>query len=243
LLLENEDIFGQGDQVMLTIRRKGLFWLSIAMLFVGASLGLIQPYANYCESNYANQYYCAAYEMMMSFGTFVDAHNGAITAIATAFIGLFTFTIWHVNNSQLAHAHQVERAYLSGGGVLEIEIVKPAIPPGGLNLPSRKIPLFELHINNHGKTPGRLLEIGFNACEDNAIPEIPDYQWRHCFDWIGPGTQSRRYGTIPVPPNLRNPIVYARFRYCDIFGDEHSCGFIQRGGEPIRAPDAYTDWN
>jgi hypothetical protein len=153
-----------------------------------------------------------------------------------------------VSNDQIAHAHQVERAYLSGGGVLGTEVVNQAIPldyneSRNLDLTSINRPVFELAINNHGKTPGRLLAIGSNVCEGGAIPEIPDYRWKDSFDWIGPGTQSRRYGEIRIPPNLKNPIVYARFRYRDIFGDEHSCGFIQRGSESIPAPDAYTDWD
>jgi hypothetical protein len=209
-----------------------------------------------CEQPKPDQEHCTRYNLapflIIEDFKALDTASVAITSLATAVIAWFTRTIWKINKSQLEHAHQVERSYLSGGGVPETRIVKQnqVIQKvlEGAGVPVDPVAVrtgnFELHINNHGKTPGQLLKIGFNFCEADAILETPDYQWHPFPDWIGPGTQSRRYfRLIPIPRELRDPVIYVRFRYLDIFGGKHSCGFIQRGGEPIRAPDAYTDWD
>src|SRR5207248_2719559 len=44
-----------------------------------------------------------------------------VTAIATAVIAAFTATIFAINRKQLKHSQHVERAYISGGGALEME--------------------------------------------------------------------------------------------------------------------------
>src|SRR5579884_8495 len=53
-------------------------------------------------------------------GFFISKHHegivAGVTTAATVAIAWFTATIWNVNRSQLAHGHQVERAYISGGG-------------------------------------------------------------------------------------------------------------------------------
>jgi hypothetical protein len=104
---------------------------------------------------------------------------------------------------------------------------------------------FELHINNHGKTPGELTEIGIGFCEAMAVPEKPDYTRLYFQDWIGPGTQSRPIHRIAIPATLSYPAIYGRFYYRDIFGDRHSSGFIlaidQTGSLPVLAPREYTD--
>src|SRR6202043_3926282 len=48
----------------------------------------------YCESDYANDYYCTAYRITMVLATLVETHNGALTAIATVFVGAFTYTLY-----------------------------------------------------------------------------------------------------------------------------------------------------
>jgi hypothetical protein len=96
------------------IRRKRLFWFGITLLVVGIASLVLPPYGGYCESNLANKYYCAAYEMMVALFAFVDAHNGAVTAIATIFIGLFTYTLkrstdkmWDAGERQIKTTRQI----------------------------------------------------------------------------------------------------------------------------------------
>jgi hypothetical protein len=179
------------------------------------------------------------------------------TALATAAIAYFTWTIKGINRSQLSYTQQIERAYISGGGVPQMQHLLPptevypvayeghiidavdrpaAVPTGN----------FELHINNYGKTPGELREIGFGFCEVDKISPAPHYDRRHFRDWIGPGTGSRPIHLIRIPKGLANPAIYGRFYYRDIFGGNHSCGFIQTIGpngetSPILAPAVYTE--
>src|SRR3954469_7576717 len=64
-----------------------------ALLFVGVSFLVTPPYKHYCESDHANNYYCAAYEVVAAFGDFAHAYEAAITALATALIAWFTLTL------------------------------------------------------------------------------------------------------------------------------------------------------
>ena len=77
----------------MVIQRKRLFWFGVSLFAVGVALLVFPPYGAYCESDHANNEYCAAYEMTAALGGFLDAHNGTVTAIATVFIGLFTYTL------------------------------------------------------------------------------------------------------------------------------------------------------
>jgi hypothetical protein len=74
--------------------RQNVMRLAYALLFVGIALLLIPPYKEYCEGAQSNNYYCAAYEIATSLGTFIEAHNGAFTALATAAVAWFTWTLW-----------------------------------------------------------------------------------------------------------------------------------------------------
>jgi hypothetical protein len=76
------------------IRRRQQFWVSVALLFLGAAILLFPSYAQYCEGNYPGQYICAAYDITVSLGYFVEAHNGAFTAVASIAIAAFTYTLY-----------------------------------------------------------------------------------------------------------------------------------------------------
>ncbi len=160
-----------------------------------------------------------------------------ITALATAVIAAFTATIYFVNKSQLRHAHEVERAYLSGGG-------------GHSN------GVFQVCVNNFGKTPGELIRMEFGFCEADNIPPVPRYTVPRFFqDNIRPSDASRYLEgmDVPIPLGLKTPVIFGRYYYRDIFmrDDEplHYCGFILeiRGGArttwPIEAPRAHTAWD
>lgn len=162
----------------------------------------------------------------------VDHWSALVTAFATAAIAYFTWTIKRINDAQLRHAHQVERAYISGGG-------GPEVLQNGMATET-----FILCINNYGKTQGELLRYGVGFCESDAIPETPEYAWVDYRDWYGPGTIGREIARYGIP-KLQRPVVYGRFLYQDIFGGKHSIGFINRllfnTSKPILAPRAYTE--
>lgn len=175
-----------------------------------------------------------------------------ITAVATAAIGRFTWTIKGINQSQLAHSHQVERAYFSGGCSIETRRSQRAMADlVTRKLVERREPTgnVEIHVNNYGKTPGEMLEISVEFCEASAIPAEPIYNRSTCRDWIAPGTEHRVIDVRMVPEKISNPVVYARLYYRDIFSEKvHSCGFIQdiqgHRSRTLRPPTrAYTDWD
>jgi len=139
------------------------------------------------------------------------------------------------------------RAYISGGGVLESREIErpltnvPTIPYSVKIETVRERVLtgrFELHINNYGRTPGELIEYGIGFCEEGKVPLTPDYKRKSHHDWIQPGRGHRPIDWIQMPEG--QPIVYGRFYYRDVFGEEHSCGFIQHGATTIPAPEVYT---
>lgn len=72
-----------------------------------------------------------------------DRHNGLITAFATAFIGLFTLTLWLVNRRQGLDARTIQRAY--------VKISHPS--PGIEQLDESGHIWLTITVKNHGKTP------------------------------------------------------------------------------------------
>jgi ABC-type dipeptide/oligopeptide/nickel transport system permease component len=90
---------------------------SILVFLFCWSLGWLPPsHVPYCYTNDAGNKECATYNIVLvAFWQIGKAFNWispAITAIATAFIGIFTATIYYINKRQLAHTHTIERAYV-----------------------------------------------------------------------------------------------------------------------------------
>jgi len=109
---------------------------------------------------------------------------------------------------------------------------------------------FEFHVNNYGKTPGKVFKIGWGFCEDHAVPPgRSSYHEKYFDSWIPPGISSLALLTIDIPPNLSAPAIYGRVFYQTIFGDRFSSGFLYRisnepgrGSESISPPDpSYTN--
>ena len=192
--------------------------------------------------------------------------SSALTAAATIAIAFFTLTLWDTNREHLRHAMEIERAYVSGGGVKEVRqrIVRPplniAIPqhasvshlPDGSLLLTGATGRFEVHINNHEKTPAHLHWIRFGFCEAASPPAKPVYGARRsASDSFGPGTQSRPIATEPIPEGpFSRPAIFGRFYWTDIWRRGWSVGFIHEipgpaalpnGGLYIEAPAAYSD--
>jgi hypothetical protein len=165
---------------------------------------------------------------------FVSKYNGALSAIAGIAVACLTVTLWLVNASQLRHDQQVDRAYVSGGG--------PDNWPGGP---------FVLTINNYGGTPATLVELALECCELNAIPPRPkylddDYKWiRHPRGVYPPGAKGWEVGRLSYA-GFREPVVYGRFRYEDIWKKPHHYSFILTLAPgtflPSNISPAYTDW-
>ena len=110
----NVEQFQFKHDMWMLIFQKRQFWLAIGLLLVGISFLVFPSYGAYCESDRANNYYCAAYSVAMTLGHVVESHNGAITALATIFIGLFTYTLkrstdkmWGAGERQIKTARQI----------------------------------------------------------------------------------------------------------------------------------------
>jgi hypothetical protein len=174
-------------------------------------------------------------------------------ALFTGLLVVVTGLLVYITGRNIVHLRRTERAYISGGGPAEITAAAAPITfRRGNVIVHYTLSVvggdFIFQINNHGKTPGNLYEIGIGFCDAAIpIPEIPVYRFEHFFDWIGPGTQSRTIMRIPIPAGFVSPAVYGRLRYKDIFNKERSSGFILEishiGTIPIPAPQEYTKSN
>ena len=218
--------------------------------------------------NRSGQQTCATlHEGFMQFLAFIWDHatHDNIIAVASVMVAVFTATIWLVNRSQLQRSQEVERAYVSGGGARHLRRyvnppnVVPVFPanasiltqPDGTVIVVEPTAFFELHINNHGKTPARIHHARVGFCDAAAPPPEPPYG--PIFpevDNIGPGTQSRFLRLIDIPQGqFGRAAICGRFYWKDIWDREWSSGFIYEipGGPAlpndslsIEAPPAYT---
>jgi len=195
-------------------------------------------------------------ESVVSFaGNYPNEISAGITALATIIVAWFTATIWLINRSQLIHSRQVERAYVSGGGAPQVQETDlgtqtvPGVTGGSMtrHMGISRIPTgaFVVCVNNYGKTPAGLEWVGIGFCDAENVPETPSYRFLYRWDWIQPGDRGRPIFTVAIPKLMT--AVYGRFYYLDIFGDRHSCGFINEVGaeqnrsDPIPAPATYTE--
>lgn len=153
----------------------------------------------------------------------------AFAALASA---AFAGTIWKVNKRQLEHTRKVDRAYVSGGG--------PGNPPHGP---------FVLTIDNYGRTPATLIEYAVDFCEVTAIPREPTYLAAD-FDRVRlraiyPPDTTSEVAVIPYG-NLKQPVVFGRFWYEDVWKEPHYFSFILRlpptDPLPANISPAYTAW-
>jgi hypothetical protein len=159
-------------------------WLyaGLVLLGMGVAFLLLPPYATYCESTYQNDKYgCASYEILSSILSFLEAHNALITAIATGFIALFTFTLrrstdnlWDASRQQLDHARI---AFLSS--LRPRMRVKHIWFTGELGDIWKGAPI-EVRIDAVNSGEGRALVTKFNymtwvVSKDRGLPQRPPY--------------------------------------------------------------------
>src|SRR6266404_5050328 len=158
----------------------------------------------------------------------------------------------------------IERAYVSGGGARQVtqrisrnaavgveDNEHPIEQSDGTFIIVGPTNRFEVHINNHGKTPARVhhFRVGFfNAA---APPPDPPYGDRKPLkDTFGPGTQSRRVRVVDIPQGqFARTAICGRFYWDDIWGRHWSSGFAYEIPGPvlpndslsIETPAAYTE--
>ncbi len=172
----------------------------------------------------------------------LQRYNGAVTAVATVFIFIFTATIWCTARSQLKHTRQIERAYLSAMGP---SAAKDGIPQ-----------FYRLEVSNNGKTPATLLQIAVEIQSLGKIQQGPKYlvpgykrtPYRRVFY---PGERDTKLSGHSVPPGIDEPFVYGRLWYSDIWGEKHIHSFLLKmepGGTTVQVdapniPGEYYRWD
>jgi hypothetical protein len=238
-----------------TFRPVAVLVLLLAIFYLEArALGRIPAYVQDCEKSQHTGYEeCSTYHIsfyaLRQIGKFLDTVSPAVTAAATGVIAAFTWTIWLINRSQLEHGRQVERAYVSGGGGRKLS---PTELPGKDGEPMQVLldtGVFEFHVSNYGKTPGKVFQIGYGFCEMANVPDVdPTYTLEYIDSWIDPGRSGLPIFVTEIPRNLAHPAAYGRVYYETIFGDRFSSGFLYRiprgqgGGVSIRPPNPrYTN--
>jgi hypothetical protein len=134
---------------------------------------------------------------------------------------------------QLLLSRQVERAYVSGGIIIEwgdTNRSEAEYGPGGTVLMRTiKEPRdVVITVSNHGKTPAYITEMDVQICKPADLPKLPDYA--NCDVTlnlsIGPGIENVRTRKQFGFPEAAAKIIYGRIHYRDIFGDTHMTGFI-----------------
>jgi hypothetical protein len=131
--------------------RKLLGAFLILSLLVLVAILWTGPYCNYYYGDHTKNEYCAAYEGVRLIGAIIQRYSGAITAIATFAIALFTWTLWRSSEKMwiatqkaLRHAEETAERQLRA----YVHISRAAIkfePP--------EIPEWHLEIKNFGQTP------------------------------------------------------------------------------------------
>src|SRR5208282_4364980 len=190
----------------------------------------------------------------------------ALTAFATVAIALLTRRLWKINRSQLQRNRKVERAYVSGGGARTIvhrtstsasaapnSVITRRSDNGLYDIIEPINDFFDLHVNNHGKTPARLHHVRVGFCDASVpLPAVPPYEDRlPCSDAIGPGTQSRFLRQVRLTRRWTRTAICGRFYWIDIWNREWSSGFVyeipldrpasQNGSLSIESPSVYWE--
>ena len=177
----------------------------------------------------------------------LDAHEGALTFVATAFIGVFTWVIACVNRRQLRHARRVDRAYVTGGGDIWTD-------------EKTGKQYFRLDIENHGQTPAfvRAYDVRFAKLTDlqDEFPTVRNVKKRPLVDGVSPQGGRRKIFTKIEREKLSDDAVFGAVWYEDVWGDEHPSRFILRiaetndiKGEGLTRLDVrgvgkdYSDWD
>jgi hypothetical protein len=149
-------------------------------------------------------------------------HDGVITAIGTAVIGLFTVVLGVVAWFQYWHARDVDRAYVTAGGDLARDAANRIV--------------FRLEVENIGRSAAIVTsyDVKFGHFASVRLPakalDVVERANVHD-DRLGPaGTGRSDFKVIetPVLLNGSEDIVYGAVWYRDIWGQPHRSRFILR---------------
>jgi hypothetical protein len=173
---------------------------------------------------------------------FLQSYNGAVTALATVAIGIFTLCLVAVTNRQARltkrTADIAERALVDLERPI-LQIIEPFQSMGHMLSDEPDAISTHYKIANFGRTPATLREISIQFGEWNELLPAPAYEVKIPTAIIIPQGQ-----TIPGKTKTKLPIrfyadkkhsfVFGYFRYSDIFGFSHVTGFGLRWDSELR---------
>jgi hypothetical protein len=221
--------------------------LALVVFFLTVGIGVIySPSFSKCVGEYNKQHTDEASvgnqtPFLSCFWISVNAESGAVTALGTLIVALFTYTLWRSSEKDLEYRRTyIDRAYIDAG------------PGGGDGPDPRKSRLIEngkmkirLQITNHGVTPAIVMRMCWHTAllrELPRSPQIPEYK-----DWLtGPikvstGTPftTRYYRTYDMQWTDQH-VAYGSVEYRDVFGKPHHHNFllkiVKRGNDFSHPP-------
>jgi hypothetical protein len=119
-------------------------------------------------------------------GDFTDKNNGAIVALATLMVGVFTFTLWR-SNSRLWKA-SIEQTAIAKRALLDVErphfflenlkmhdFYFSQAAPDQSPVPSSVFPSITYDIVNRGNSPGWIVVVTMSFMATKELPSPPEY--------------------------------------------------------------------
>jgi hypothetical protein len=164
-----------------------------------------------------------------------------------ALVAQAIFVAWTI-----IHGRRVERAYVSGGGSF--------LGRKGRNIETGEdiiemTNLFQVTVDNYGKTPARIISIDIGFCNSGNIPPKPCFTLSEFFNGvIPPGKEGAATPIRLTADQILGNVIFGRFNYETVFRRRwfranklHHAGFalqvVDRGVRPINVPRAYWDWD
>jgi hypothetical protein len=208
-------------------KRKKLLRIGIALLIAGVVFLLIPPYNEYCQHEYSNEEYCAAYKVVAFLGATFDKYNGTVTALATALLAYITYGLVTAGQEQTKTTRAQLRAYV---GILG----------GSIVLKNNYAVSVEIYARNQGQTPAHdvehFIDVGFNDLGDYSPGPIgtvfpqkwvmaPQALWtllhppaeRHSWDPASERFNPDEDGAQAFEMDMKELIVWGRIAYRDVF--------------------------
>lgn len=227
-------------------KHRWLVWpiavLAIAIwIQVGIESSLIPKYGDICTKNeYTGQKECATYHIVFVslwyLAKFFDDHAGAIAALATVFIGFFTFTLYKatdqlksISERQIQALTDLERPWI----FIQQTHLERREDDGGPIIPNYFWISFVC--KNVGRAPAIIEECFVKIHDKKTISKIPDYSepriHLRCPATVAVGIEfeTSSFGP-PSQPDIAEAdvifyVIFGKITYKELNGTIHHTGF------------------
>jgi hypothetical protein len=156
----------------------------------------------------------------------LQIYNGAVTALATVFIAIFTTALFRVGHNQL----RLQRAYIFGGcGPTFLWGQNETPSPTGTDPEIWVLPDY----HNDGLTPGWIEYLLIDVCREVELPRRATYRRAQRIiisDETPPDKITRKIPIAPLRIVMRhdNMMFYGRYYYRDMIRRRRYSSFIYR---------------